>query len=125
MSPSYSGKRVLVTGGLGFIGSNLALELTALGAEVTIVDSLIANHGGDMRNVAPIKERVRIHVTDLRDVAALRLLVKDQDFVFHLAGQVSHGDSMRDPELDLAVNCSSTINLLEACRHENPRAVLL
>ena len=125
MRPSYSGKRVLVTGGLGFIGSNLVLELADQGAQVTIVDSLIANHGGDMRNVAPVAGRIRIHVTDLRDVAALRSLVRDQDFVFHLAGQVSHGDSMRDPELDLAVNCSSTINLLEACRHENPRAVLL
>ncbi|MEO6597188.1 MAG: NAD-dependent epimerase/dehydratase family protein [Planctomycetota bacterium] len=114
-----------MTGGLGFIGSNLVHTLVDLDAKVTIVDALIRNHGGDARNVESIAERIHIHVSDLRDVSALRLLVKDQDVIFHLAGQVSHGDSMRDPELDLAVNCLSTINLLEACRHNNPRAVLL
>jgi UDP-glucose 4-epimerase len=122
---AYDGSSALVTGGLGFVGSNLAIALAKLGARVTILDSLVQGHGGDFYNVRDIVDRVRINVSDLRDEGSLRTLVRGHDFVFHLAGQVSHGDSMRDPELDLGVNCVSTMNLLEACRRENPRARLL
>jgi nucleoside-diphosphate-sugar epimerase len=121
----FAGSRCLITGGLGFIGSNLARELVGRGAEVRIVDALITGHGGDHYNLGDCADRVEVHLSDLRDGHVVRHLVRGQDFVFHLAGQVSHGDSMRDPELDLGVNCVSTINLVEACRHECPRAVLV
>lgn len=120
MNAAYAGKKVVVTGGLGFIGSNLAIRLVQLGANVTIVDSLIPTHGGDVRNLTPVASRLHVHFVDLRDQTRLRPIVRGQDIVFHLAGQVSHGDSMREPELDLAVNCQATICLLEACRYENP-----
>ena len=121
----WAGSRVLVTGGLGFLGSNLAIRLVELGASVTVVDSLIESHGGDLRNIASVADRLRVNIADLRDADALRILVRGHDVIFHLAGQVSHGDSMRDPELDLGVNCVSTINLVEACRKNNPKALLV
>jgi UDP-glucose 4-epimerase len=86
---------------------------------------LIAGHGGDPYNILAVRDRVRLNLCDLRDAGVLRHLVRGQQFVIHLAGQVSHGDSMRDPELDLGVNCVSTINLVEACRHETPDAILV
>jgi UDP-glucose 4-epimerase len=122
---AYRGKKVLVTGGLGFIGSNLAIALVESGAEVSVIDALIPQHGGDHYNVAQVASKLRVVVANLRDAAALVPLVKDQDFIFHLAGQVSHGDSMRDPELDLSVNCAATISLVEACRYHNPTAILV
>ncbi len=127
MSPddAYAGERVLVTGGLGFIGSNLVLELVRLGAEVTVMDCLVPVHGGNRFNLEPVKDRVEVRIEDLRDARATEARVRGQDFVFHLAGQVSHGDSMRDPQLDLAVNCAATINLVEACRQHNPEACLV
>jgi len=121
----FQGKRVLVTGGLGFIGSNVARTLADAGAEVTVLDALIPQHGGDLYNLEGVSERVRTVVADMRDDAALNHIVKGQDFIFHLAGQVSHGDSMREPELDLAVNCTATIKLVEACRYHNPQAILV
>lgn len=121
----YVNRRVLVTGGLGFIGSALVIRLAELGAKVTVVDSLIPGHGGLLANVRPVEDRIRVNISDLRDAQALQVLVRDQDFIFHLAGQVSHGDSMRDPELDLGVNCVSTLNLVEACRSFNPAARLI
>ena len=123
MHEGWANRRVLLTGGLGFIGSNLAIRLVEAGADVTIVDALVPNHGGDRRNVAPVADRVKVHVFDLREARPLRSLVRNKDVIFHLAGQVSHGDSMREPELDLAVNCQATITLLEACRHENPEVL--
>ncbi len=122
---AYSGKPVLVTGGLGFIGSNLAIQLVHCGAKVTILDSLVAQHGGNWRNVSEVESRLRVNISDLRDLNSLRVLVQNQEFIFHLAGQVSHGDSMRDPDLDQAVNCTATINLLESCRHHNPGCRLI
>ena len=121
----YAGARVLVTGGLGFIGSNLAIELVRLGADVTLMDCLVPVHGGNRFNIEPVEERVHVSLDDLRDADATATRVEGQDFVFHLAGQVSHGDSMRDPQLDLAVNCSATINLVEACRERCPQARLV
>jgi nucleoside-diphosphate-sugar epimerase len=121
----YAGKRVLVTGGLGFIGSNLAIELVAQGAQVQVVDALIPVHGGNRFNLAPVEDAVEVHIADLRDADVVRERVQGIDVVFHLAGQVSHGDSMRDPQLDQAVNVGATINLVEACRHESPEARLV
>lgn len=125
LADHYAGKRVLVTGGLGFIGSNLAIELVRLGADVTVLDALIPVHGGNPFNIEPVRDRVRLNISDMRDRNSLNILVRGVDVVFHLAGQVSHGDSMRDPHLDLDVNCISTMNLLEACREWNPDARLV
>jgi UDP-glucose 4-epimerase len=121
----FNGRRALVTGGLGFIGSNLAIRLVRLGAKVTIVDSQIPEFGGNLHNVAPVRDSVVVDGSDLRDVGALATLVEGQDYIFHLAGQVGHSASMRDPELDLGVNCVSTMNLVEACRRHNRDARLL
>ena len=117
---TFSGRRVLITGGLGFIGSNLARALVALGARVTIVDSLIPEYGGNRRNLAGIAAKVRVHRTDVREHAQLARLIRRQDFLFNLAGQTSHMDSMTDPETDLEINCRAQLALLEACRLHNP-----
>lgn len=116
----YAGKRVLITGGLGFIGSNLARALVGLGAKVTIVDSLIPEYGGNRRNLAGIAGRVRVHIADVRDWPRLPRLVRGQDFLFNLAGQTSHMDSMSDPQTDLDINCRAQLAILEACRQHNP-----
>jgi UDP-glucose 4-epimerase len=115
----YAGRRVMVTGGLGFIGSNLARQLVPLGADVLLVDSMLPGHGGNVFNLDGIADRVRIARTDIRDREAMRALVRDVDVIFNLAGQVSHIDSMRDPYTDLEVNCLSQLSLLEACRDSN------
>lgn len=118
----FRGKHVLITGGLGFIGSNLAHKLLALGAEVLIVDSLIPEYGGNLFNVEDIADRIRVNIADVRDEHGLRHLVRGQDVIFNLAGQVSHTDSMVDPYTDLEINARSQLSLLEACRHGNPDA---
>jgi UDP-glucose 4-epimerase len=122
---SYSGASALVTGGLGFIGSHLARKLVDLGADVTIVDSLIPEYGGNLFNVREIEDRVRINISDIRDPWSIRTLVAGQDFIFNLAGQVSHIDSMEDPRTDLEINCSAQLSLLEACRRVNPQAIVV
>jgi UDP-glucose 4-epimerase len=114
------GKKTLITGGLGFIGSNLARRLVELGAEVLIVDSLIPEYGGNLFNVADIEDLVRINIADVRDRSSMDYLVKGQDYLFNLAGQVSHVDSMRDPFTDLEINCRSQLSILESCRYNNP-----
>ncbi len=118
---AYRGKKVLITGGLGFIGSNLAHRLVALGAEVLIVDSLIPDYGGNLFNIAGIEDRVRVNIADVRDPNAMRVLVQGQDYLFNLAGQVSHIDSMKDPYTDLEINVRAQLSILEACRHNNPQ----
>jgi UDP-glucose 4-epimerase len=121
----FAGKRVLVTGGLGFIGSNLAYRLVALGAHVTLVDSLIPTYGGNLFNVHGLEDRVRINIADIRDEYSMDYLVRNQDVIFSLAGQVSHLDSMQDPYTDLEINCRSQLSLLEACRKHNPTAKIV
>jgi UDP-glucose 4-epimerase len=118
---TFSGKRVLITGGLGFIGSNLARALLALGARVSIVDSLVAEYGGNRRNLAGVAQRVKIHIADVRDWPRLPQLVHGQDYLFNLAGQTSHMDSMTDPQTDLDINCRAQLAILEACRLHNPK----
>lgn len=118
----YRGRRVMITGGLGFIGSNLALRLAELGADVLIVDSLIPDAGANFFNIEPIRERIRVNVADVRQPHTMNYLVRGEDVIFNLAGQVSHIDSMRDPYSDLEVNCRAQLTLLEACRHHNPGA---
>jgi UDP-glucose 4-epimerase len=116
---AYRGASVMVTGGLGFIGSHLAARLLELGADVTIVDSLIPEYGGNPYNVREIADRVHINYSDIRDPWSIRYLVTGKDWIFNLAGQVSHLDSMEDPQTDLDINCKSQLSLLEACRESN------
>jgi UDP-glucose 4-epimerase len=121
----FQGKSVLVTGGLGFIGSTLAHRLVEQGAKVTLVDSLIPEYGGNPFNVADIADQVTINVADIRDVHALNYLVAEQDVIFNLAGQTSHLDSMHEPLADLEINCRAQLTLLETCRKRNPGVKLV
>jgi len=122
LRPAFSGQRVLITGGLGFIGSNLARTLVRLGAEVTLVDSLIPEYGGNLRNLAGCERRVRVNISDVRDRHSLPVFVRGQHYLFNLAGQTSHLDSMTDPVADLGANVHAQIVLLELCRHFAPQA---
>lgn len=117
---AFRGRRALITGGLGFIGSNLARRLVRLGAEVTLVDSLIPEYGGNLRNLAGLEGRVHLNISDVRDRHSLPVFVRDQHFLFNLAGQTSHMDSMQDPETDLEINARAQLSILEACRRVNP-----
>jgi UDP-glucose 4-epimerase len=116
----YGGKRVLITGGLGFIGSNLAGRLVELHAKVLLVDSLVPQYGGNLFNIAGIEDRLRVNIADVRDENSMDYLVQNQDIMFNLAGQVSHLDSMRDPYTDLEINTRAQLSILEACRKHNP-----
>ena len=117
----YTNRSVLITGGLGFIGSNLARRLVDLGAQVTVVDSLISDYGGNRFNLAGYEERLHINIADVRDPYSMRALVQGHELLFNLAGQVSHIDSMTDPIADLEINARAQLSILEACRHENPQ----
>ncbi len=121
----YCRKRVVITGGLGFIGSNLARSLVDFGSHVTLVDSLIPEYGGNMANISDIANSVAVNVCDLRDPYAIRQLLRGADFVFNLAGQTSHVDSMTDPETDLAINTGAQISLLESCRKIAPESKII
>jgi len=116
----FSDSKILITGGVGFIGSNLARKLVAVGAKVTLVDSLIPEYGGNLFNIEDIKDRVRVSITDVRDPHAMSYLIKGHDFLFNLAGQTSHVDSMSDPFTDLGINSTAQLSILEACRRCNP-----
>ena len=127
MSPSsdlrfeaFKGARVIITGGLGLIGSALARQLVALGAEVLLVDSMIPEYGGNLANIADIRDQVAVNIGDIRGGYVLRYILDGQDFLFNLAAQTSHLDSMAAPEDDLAINCAAQLQLLEACRAFNP-----
>lgn len=119
MKEHFEGSNVLITGGLGFIGSNLAIRLVELGANVTLVDSLIPEYGGNLFNIEPIKDKVRVNISDVRDQFSMRYLVQGQDYLFNLAGQTSHLDSMHDPFTDMEINCRAQLSILEACRLHN------
>lgn len=115
----FSDKSVLITGGAGFIGSNLALRLANLGARVMLVDSFIPQYGGNLQNLAP-HPSITLNIADVRDAHALSYLVRDTDYLFNLAGQTSHVDSMREPFTDLEINAKAQLSILEACREHNP-----
>jgi UDP-glucose 4-epimerase len=118
----YRGRRVMVTGGLGFIGSNLAWQLADLGADVLLIDSLIPDYGGNLYNIAGLESRVRVNIADVRQQSTMNYLVQDREIIFNLAGQVSHIDSLRNPFTDLEINCRSQLTILEACRRFNASA---
>lgn len=120
VTDAFAGKRALITGGLGFVGSNLARRLVEARAEVLLVDSMIPAYGGNLFNISGIEDRIRVNISDVRDVHGMEYLVQKQDYLFNLAGQVSHLDSMQDPYTDLEINCRSQLSILEACRKHNP-----
>lgn len=117
---TYENTNVLITGGLGFIGSNLARALVSQGAKVTLVDSLIPQYGGNIFNIDDIREKVIVNICDVRDPFAMAYLVQGKDYLFNLAGQTSHLDSMSDPQTDLDINATAQLSILEACRKANP-----
>ena len=116
---NYSGKEILITGGLGFIGSNLARRLVSQGANLTLVDSLIPQYGGNTFNIDDIKNKVAVNVCDVRDTFAMEHLIQGKEYLFNLAGQTSHLDSMTDPHTDLDINAAAQLSILEACRKES------
>ena len=120
MRSHFEGSNVLVTGGIGFIGSHLAERLLHLGAGVTLIDSLIPDYGGNLFNIEHIRSRVRVNISDVRDTFSMRYLIEGQDYLFNLAGQTSHLDSMLNPMPDLEINCHAQLSILEACRACNP-----
>lgn len=122
LRPAFAGRRALVTGGLGFIGSHVARRLVALGADVTVIDALVPGYGGNLFNVHDVRDRIHLIVDDVRDEPAIEACVEGRDYVFNLVGQVSHTDSMSDPELDLENNCRAPLAVLEACRKANRAA---
>lgn len=122
---SFSGRKVMITGGLGMIGSTIAHKLVSLGAEVTIVDACIEPYGANFFNIEGIKDRVRVNVSDIRDKESVKILVRDKDIIFNLAGQVSHNDSLENPYLDADINYIGHLNVLECLRKYNPDAVVL
>lgn len=117
---TFRGAHILITGGLGFIGSTLAIRLIDLGAHVTVVDSMIQEYGGNLWNIEPVRDRVRVNIADVRDEHAMKYLLLRQDILFNLAGQTSHLDSMEQPHADLEINARAQLSILEACRHYNP-----
>lgn len=118
-SKNFKGKNVLITGGLGFIGSNLAMELVKLESKVTLVDSMIPEYGGNFFNIKEIEDKAKVNIADIRDEHSMRYIVKGRDYIFNLAGTLSHIDSMIDPYTDLEINCRSQLSILEACRKNN------
>lgn len=117
----FAGSQVLITGGAGFIGSNLAERLAGEGAAVTLVDSLIPEYGGNLENIRDLPGSVQLNISDVRDPHSMRYLVQGKDFLFNLAGQTSHMDSMTAPFTDLEINAAAQLSILEACRGYNPK----
>ncbi len=125
MTSEYEGKKVLITGGAGFIGSNLAHRLVNLGAEVTVVDALIPDYGGNEFNLHGIRDQIEFSTADIRNSHVMKDFVKGQDYIFNVAGQISHIDSMTDPFTDAEINYMSQLKLLETCREHNPDAKII
>lgn len=125
LTKSFAGKTALITGGMGFIGSNLAIRLTELGAKVTVLDAMMPDYGGNEFNLYPVNDQLRINYCDIRDESAVNYLVRNQDFVFHLAGQVCHVMSLSNPFPDIEINITGTAIVMEACRKYNPEAIVV
>ena len=125
MIQDFKNKKVLVTGGLGFVGSNLSIKLAELGADILIVDNMLPRQGGNIFNIEPVKDKVKINISDIRNQVSMNHLVKDQDYVFHLAGQVNHVDSVKNPHQDLSINVEGTLTIMEALKQNNPEAKVI
>ena len=121
----FFNKNIIISGGLGFIGSNLAIKLVSLGANVTVIDSLVPEYGGNTWNIESIKNKISINVADVRDEKIMQRLIQGQDYFFNLAGQTSHLDSMKNPFVDLEVNAKAQLSILEECRKFNPEIKII
>jgi len=121
----FKGKKVLVTGGLGFVGSSLSIKLVELGADVLIVDNMLPREGGNMFNIEPVKDMLKVNISDIRNATSMNHLVKGIDYVFHIAGQVNHVDSVKNPLNDLSINVEGTLIIMEALRMNNPDAKVI
>ncbi len=115
-----TGQKILITGGMGFIGSNLAQRLVELDNQITIIDSLIPEYGGNTRNIKQIQDKINVNLSDIRDEFSINEIIKGHDYLFNLAGQTSHLDSMKNPFTDLDINAKAQLSILEACRKYNP-----
>ena len=125
MESKFHDKRILITGGLGFIGSNLAIKLVSLGAKVEIYDALIKGLGGNLFNVEPVKNKLTITIGDMREKTKIEKAILKKDYIFNLAGTLSHIDSMANPFIDLDINCRAQLCLLEACRKLNKQVKIV
>ena len=125
MGSIFKKQHILILGGMGFIGSNLAIRLISLGAEVKIVDSMLPQFGGNVANIEPIKDSCQVNFADIRDQHSMNYLVQWADIIFSLAGQTSHVDSMTDPISDLDINCRSQLAILESCRAHNRNVTII
>ncbi len=121
----FENKKVLITGGLGFIGSNLAMKLVKAGAKVTLLDAMIEGHGGNLFNIEPIKDKVIVNYSDVRNKNIMNYIVRDKDYIFHLAGQNDHILSLTNPFPDIDINIKGSAVLLEACKKHNRSATLI
>ncbi len=121
----FQDKRILITGGLGFIGSNLAIVLVRCGAKVLLVDAMLKGMGGNLFNIKPIEKDIDINYSDIRDENSMNVLVKDKDYIFHLAGQNDHVLSLSNPFPDIDINIKGSAILLEACKKNNPDVRLI
>jgi len=117
---NFFNKNVIISGGMGFIGSNLAIKLVGLGANVTVVDNLVPEYGGNTWNIESVKNKIKINIADVRDEKIMGQLIRGQDYFFNLAGQTSHLDSMKNPFVDLEINAKAQLSILEECRKFNP-----
>lgn len=117
---AFKDKKVLITGGVGFIGSNLAIKLIELGAEVTVLDAMIPDYGGNLFNLDPIRDKIHINFSNIIDVSSINYLVQEKNYIFHCAGQVCHVMSLTDPFPDIEYNIKGTAILMEACKKYNP-----
>lgn len=125
MKNLFKSKKVLITGGLGFVGSNLSIKLAGLGADVLIVDNMLPRQGGNLFNIEPVKDKVKVNISDIRNPTSMNHLVKGMDYIFHIAGQVNHVDSVKEPLNDLSINVEGTLVLMEALRMNNPDAKVI
>jgi len=121
----FKDKEILITGGLGFLGSNLAHKLVEQKAQVTLVDCMLDGHGGNLYNINDVENKIKINFCDIRDKHSMNYIVKDKDYIFHLAGQNDHVLALNDPIPDLDINVKGTAIILEACRNNNPDAVIV
>jgi len=125
MKNNFRSKKVLITGGLGFVGSSLSIKLAELGADVLIVDNMLPRQGGNVFNIEPIRDKVKVNISDIRNPTSMNHLVKGMDYIYHIAGQVNHVDSVKDPLNDLSINVEGTLVLMEALRMNNPDAKVI